>query len=336
MHNISDDKLVNAVHHHINMPSTGWSLGAFGAVAEFNRTEDENCQINLSATGGEVITDKGGLRVDFKRPVNPAPYQMLRRDRLRWLHGLNFCSPDGLSVINKNIGVIEMGSDENALRDQDKSAVLFDLGLAIPHIKCCVRSHDPDIIHFLNNKSGHSIFGANGRVMNELVKCSPHRVFISRFGRIEVFQAIPEGEDEKTPSGPHSHITETLLKQDRQLSANVSVPNGHRVLLSMYPKNPVADFSGAPEPFDIVAFQEFQKLIKDFASTNDKKLIDKVINDVRSGYSPWKTGLTRSQRTLLRVVLRQLFWLDQPNDSVVKWQSVFEPMIKKNYNLKMD
>lgn len=329
MRNTPDDKTVNAVHRHLNMPSTGWSLGRFGAVAEFNRTVDESYQVNLSPTGGEVITDKGGLRVDFKRPVIAAPYQMLRRDRLRWMHGVNFCSLDDPSVINKNRGITEIGHDQDALREHDKSAVLFDLGLDTPHVNCCVRSHDPDLIQHMRNKTGHSLFGNGDAVMNDLMSYSPHRVFISPFGRIEIFQAILGGQNGKKSLGPDSHIIEALLKKDRRQSANVSVPSGHTVLLSMYPKNPVADFSGAPEAFDRVPFQEFQNLINDFASSDDRNLIDKVMNDVKNGHPPWTTDLTRSQRTLLRVVLRQLYWLDGPKDTVVMWQDVFEPMIKK-------
>ena len=41
--------------------------------------------------------------------------------------------------------------------------------------------------------------------MAVILAASPHRVFVSRVGRIEVFQAIPSANG-KSPEGPHTHV----------------------------------------------------------------------------------------------------------------------------------
>jgi len=319
-----DKKILETVHRHLEMPSTVWSLGTFGAVAEFSRHRDERCQIDLSPTGGAVTTERGGIGIDLKPFVTVAPYQMLRRDRLSWMWGVNFCATKENSALSKRKTITETGPDDKALSPEGRSGVLFDLGLGLGHIECCVRSNDTRFIDYMRSISGQVFSDHDSEIVEKTTRYNPARIFISRFGRIEATSPVPFN-DEKTPPGPGVHIFPELLGRGRDHSANISVPCGQSVLLTMYPENPVADFSGVAKPFDRAAYDEFQSLIGEFTSPDDKKLIDTVIRAVRNAAPPRISGLTRSQRTLMRVVLRQLYWLDGANDSLARWQDAFEP-----------
>jgi hypothetical protein len=72
------------------------------------------------------------------------------------------------------------------LRAADRSAVLFDLGLGALQIDACVRSADPEVIAALRDSEGRSIFAAGNGATGVILASNPHRVFISRIGRIEV------------------------------------------------------------------------------------------------------------------------------------------------------
>ena len=50
--------------------------------------------------------------------------------------------------------------------------------------------------------------------MGMILAANPHRVFISRLGRIEVYQPIPPPSG-KSPEGPHTHVLPRLLQSRR-------------------------------------------------------------------------------------------------------------------------
>ena len=58
-----------------------------------------------------------------------------------------------------------------------------------------------------------------------ILAANPHRVFISRLGRIEVYQPIPPPSG-KSPEGPHTHVLPRLLKSGRTHPATEPVPEG--------------------------------------------------------------------------------------------------------------
>ncbi len=45
--------------------------------------------------------------------------------------------------------------------------------------------------------------------MAMILAANPHRVFLSRLGRIEVYQPIPPPSG-KSPQGPHTHVLPQL------------------------------------------------------------------------------------------------------------------------------
>ena len=43
-------------------PATQWSLGSFGAIAEFSRDDDEPAQLTMTSDTISVATERGGSR----------------------------------------------------------------------------------------------------------------------------------------------------------------------------------------------------------------------------------------------------------------------------------
>ena len=98
----------------------------------------------------------------------------------------------------------EIGPDANALRAQDRSAALFDLGLGTLQLNACIRSSDADVVAALKKWTGRSLFEPGNGAMGVILTANPHRVFESRLGRVEVYQPIPppDGQESRRPAYP--------------------------------------------------------------------------------------------------------------------------------------
>ena len=80
--------------------------------------------------------------------------------------------------------------------------VLFDLGLGTLQVDICIRSRDAALVTALRGFVGASVFTPGNDAMRLIMTANPHRVFISRVGRAEVFQPIPPPGG-RSPDGPH-------------------------------------------------------------------------------------------------------------------------------------
>jgi hypothetical protein len=52
-------------------PETQWSLGTFGAIAEFSRDEEEPAQVSMAATVVSAITERGGIAIRPDPAIRP-------------------------------------------------------------------------------------------------------------------------------------------------------------------------------------------------------------------------------------------------------------------------
>ena len=74
-----------------------------------------------------------------------------------------------------------------------------------------MRIGDPDLAARLREHTGRAVFEHGNPAMGMILAANPPRVFISRLGRIEVYQPIPPPSG-KSPEGPHTHVLPKLLR----------------------------------------------------------------------------------------------------------------------------
>ena len=60
-----------------------------------------------------------------------------------WNHRVALCLPEDGCAKNRRAVLTELGADTQALREQDRGASLFDLGLGALQVDVCVRAIDP-------------------------------------------------------------------------------------------------------------------------------------------------------------------------------------------------
>lgn len=319
-------EVLDVVHSHLRDAETSWAVAVFGALAEYHSIPGDARQVRLDDVGGTIISPGGAFRVALSEVVRLAPYEFLTKRREYWLHGVNLCLPQDEAGMACHAGLTELGPDGDAIREQDRTAILFDLGLGRDTIQAMVRTDDPRLIDALRRWKGEDILQPSGMPAYRLLLDGQlHRVFRSRLGRVEVYNPIPPPDGQTAP-GPHTHILPDLLKSDRTHSANVPVPKGYVPVLHLCPPNPILQRDGDAGPMlDKSRMDAFAELLFRFGEPELENAKQRARDGVAAGAAPPDPhGLTRRQRIAVRVALRKLAALHPSNAAVARWQSVFE------------
>jgi hypothetical protein len=304
---------------------TAWSVGGFGAIAEFMRDENEAVSLQRTSDTMSAVTARGGLRITAHTDMRPVASESLTTQS--WSHRISLCLPDEMCAMDRRTVLTEIGPDGQALRVQDDSSVLFDLGLGLLQVNACIRAGDADVIAALRAWTGRSLFEPGNGAMGVILTASPHRVFESRLGRVEVYQPIPP-PDGKSPEGPHTHVLPRLLRHRRTHSATEFVPLGFVPCAHLYPPHPARDAIGRRTAFCQNRHAIFQDLLARFG---EPKLLDikrRVHEGVNAAQTPSALSIStlddRYSRAALRIALRQIKMSGAPVPSIDTWLAAYD------------
>lgn len=316
---MTDTDTIRAVlREHIHDASSQWNLGTFGAIAEFMRAPGEPFAITDQPSRLAAVTARGGIGLD-------------NLDRLRlfasesavgtsWAHRVALCLPEGTCAMNRRSVLTELGPDAQALRAEDCSGILFDMGLGTLQADICIRTADPALIALLRAQAGRSLFEPGNPAMPAIVAAGPHRVFLARIGRCEVYQPIPPAGG-RSPAGPHTHVLPQLLRSGRTHAATEPVPEGFVPCAHLVPAHPVRDATGHPRPFDEAAHRHFEDLLARFGDAALAGVKQALREAVANGAAPeaFAVPATRFERHALRVALRQLMAVAPQEPRLAAW-----------------
>lgn len=281
--------------------ATGWSLGGFGAIAEFLRDADEPASIVADETGVAVATVRGAMRIDWVPGLRPVAYETAVGQGDRWNHAVALCLPQPAAAMAGRTAVAELGPDHAALRPQDREAILFDLGLGVLQADICVRTADPALVAQLRAGCGRSLSDPGNLLMASIVAASPYRVFTARLGRVEVYQPVPS-PDGVSPEGPHTHVLPKLLQSGRTHAATAPIPAGWVPCAHLFPPHPARDAIGRPQAFDPARHDAFQALWHRFGDPRAVALKAEWLEAIRAGAEDrLPPAQTRADRAVVRV-----------------------------------
>jgi hypothetical protein len=238
-------------------PGTAWSFGSFGAIAEFMRDPDEATSPLPDGRMG-LATERGAIALAPSPDLRPVAYETAVATG--WNHAVALCLPEASCAMNRRGVVTELGPDRDAARERDRDAILFDLGLGLLAVDACVRTSDPEAIACLRSGVGLPLFDPASPIGRQLVALSPHRVFLARIGRIEVYAPIP-GPGGTSPEGPHTHVLPKLLRGGRTHAATTPIPAGWVPCAGIHPAHPYKDMMGQRIAFDVARHDAFQVLL---------------------------------------------------------------------------
>ena len=316
------------IAQHLRNPYSSFSIGSFGAIAEFQRDSSERANITTTEILS-VKTELGAIKIDLHESTKAIAYESLSKSTMHWRNGIVFFLPTDLAKSKRRKVLTELGPDWSAIRDEDREVTLFDLGLGTSNIDFCIRTHNEQLLKSLRLAEGRSVFENGNSIMSDIVAASPHRVAISKLGRIEVYQRIPTVQ---TPDGPHTHVLPKLLRTGRTHSANVPVPDDYLPCLSCYPPSPLYDSLGNETPFDLEKFQDFMAILEVWGLPNYLKAKKNVLEAIQQSVDPadFKPPNSRLGRTALRVTLRQLTCQTNNSSLLKEWQRTFDPVVSNS------
>jgi hypothetical protein len=299
-------------------PNAQWSLGTFGAIAEFMRDAAEPAEFTRDEQSIAVVTPRGAIRLDVRPDLRPLAFETITTQG--WSQRVAFCLPEAESAMNRRAVLTELGADRRALRPQDSSAVLFDLGLGVHQVDCCVRTADAALIAGLRAAAGRSLFELGNPAMGLILQHSPHRVFATRAGRAEVYQTIP-APGGKAPEGPHTHVLPKLLAHKRTHAATEPIPRGFVSCAHLYPAHPLRDGYGRALPFDAGRYAVFQRMLSRYGDIEHVKLKRNVVKALNAGAGPEAIAMPsdRFAQASIRIALRQVKASGGPSQALTAW-----------------
>lgn len=301
----------------------GWSIGTFGAIAEFTREAEEPAELNRMGNGISVVTEKGALRIVSHPELRLIASESLTAES--WSHRIALCLPLKSSAMSRRTTLTEIGPDSGALRAQDRNSVLFDLGLGALQIDACIRVSDCDIVAALRGRTGKSLFASENDAMRIILAANPHRVFVSCIGRAEVFQPIaPPGG--KSPDGPHTHVLPKLLAHGRTHAATEPLPEGWIPCAHLYPAHPLRDKFGRSRAFRRDYHDAFRAVLERYGLSESEALKREVVQAVMAARRPDTLPLRtdRFARATVRVALRQLSATEPMSPALAEWLSAHD------------
>jgi hypothetical protein len=305
----------------IRNAETQWSLGTFGGIAEFSRDPGE--PVNLTTTEEKIaaVTERGGVAIHLVEDLRPFASESITKTN--WSHRVALCLPRSTCAMSRRAVLTELGPDCDALRIEDRKNVLFDLGLDALQADLCVRFADETTVGKLREHAGRSVLEPGNPAMEIILSASPHRVFISRVGRIEVYQTIPPATG-KSPDGPHTHVLPKLLKSRRTHPATEPIPDGWIPCAHLYPPHPARGGMGESRPFDATHHDSFQRMMEAFGRLASQAIKRRVMDAVNAGGPPSATTQDRHGRTSIRIALRQMQAARHASAVLPAWLASFD------------
>jgi hypothetical protein len=323
------------VSEHLTDARAGWSIGTFGAIAEFMRGIDEPAELTTSSVTVAASTARGAIRIAVSPQLRPVAFERPVGTGTHWAHSVALCLPEPATAMGRRTVITELGPDTEAVRARDRGDLLFDLGLGAPHIDACVRTGDPQIIARLRAAAGSAVLDPATGVAAALISLHPHRVFTSRAGRIEVFTPIPPPHG-KSPEGPHTHLLPTLLARGRSYPHTDPIPPGWLPAAYVVPAHPLVDLLGRRIPFDRVRYDRFQELLGRYGDSTAIAAKSGIIRAVLAGDPPPPdpAALPPNARRATALALRQLVYLDADPASLRRWVEALDRRERKDQSPK--
>lgn len=299
-------------------PDAQWSLGTFGAIAEFSRDPRESVQLAAHS----AVTSRGGLALMIPGKLELVAFETVTRNS--WSSRVALCLPRDQSVMSRRSVLTELGPDRDALRQEDRDAILFDVGVEAWQTDVCIRVHDRALVARLREACGTTTFAPGNPAGRLIIETSPNRVFISRVGRIEVYQPIPPAHG-RSPEGPHTHVLPDLLRRRRTHAATEPIPEGLVPCAHLYPPHPAKDAMGYPRAFDDRRLADFDALLEAFGDPRFVALKRQARAAVIEGLDPRDMPTSgRFARTTIRVALRQMREAKEGWPALPLWLSVHD------------
>lgn len=304
-------------------PTAQWSVGTFGAIAEFLRDPTEPADV----TSSSVVTQRGALCLTPRDDLKLVAFETTTRDS--WSQRVALCLPSAAARMSMRTVLTEIGPDRAAPREKDRAAVLFDVGIGAQQLDLCIRVSDAELVRQLRAECGKPTFSHESRAGGLILAHSPHRVFMTPLARAEVYQGIPPAHG-KSPDGPHTHVLFDLLRHKRTHAATEPIPQGTVPCAHLYPAHPAKDAQGYPQAYCPDRKEAFDRILTRFGDERTMRFKQEVLTAIAMGRGPSAVRIHgRFASTTVRVALRQLRAAGADAAPLAEWLAAYEPRLRE-------
>jgi hypothetical protein len=117
------EPLLEFLDRHLRQADTAWSVGSFGAGAEFTREPDEAVTFHRRGIALSAVTARGGVRISAQAGVRPVALESPTAEA--WDHRVALCLPREFCPMNGRGELTEISPDGDAIRDEERDGVLY-------------------------------------------------------------------------------------------------------------------------------------------------------------------------------------------------------------------
>jgi predicted Fe-S protein YdhL (DUF1289 family) len=218
------DELVDWVRDSIVTREGVWVVGAAGAVAEFLVKRAPTISIDVEPGMITARTPDASFRLRINEKVRAFAFA----DGGPIALGL----PKARAAI-RSAAVLELlGSDGDAINEDQRGAQLFDLGIGRPSSRFCIRTGDEILASALSDHAGRHWPEVLAAIGKQIISARPTRIAESAAARIEVFAKVPSPGGQ-LPAGADMRFAPEFVKEET--ITNLALPDYAAPVAIFYP-----------------------------------------------------------------------------------------------------
>lgn len=229
---LSPSEVVSFIRDTLRLGGGTWTMGCYGAVAEFCVGVEEAVSFQESESHVVAETARGAIRLQ----VGPQVYvlALAAGDASARRELVVLAVPRSRQQLSAPAGLRALGPDRESIKISSRGDLLCDLGVGIGLTQFCIRTSDRSLAQNLEENAGRDWSEALRVLGPSILEVSPDRVVCGPLGRIEVFTPIPPPGG-RSPDGPHTHLLPAHLAARLETPPGLQVPEAFIVGAIFYP-----------------------------------------------------------------------------------------------------
>ena len=183
-----------------------WAIVRNGAVSEFSITSNDkpNQYFDNITNTLTVETNKAILNLKLDESITPVIAENANYRCSPWSQNIYLCIPKIQATLS---GRQKLTHIKNWNKNQINGE-LWNLGVGYDDLDTYIIVNNVNLHQYLKQKEGDYIID-DSKVLNEIIRFSPWRLFTTKFASITVKQKIPIQKDEV--EGPHTHLLPQII-----------------------------------------------------------------------------------------------------------------------------
>lgn len=210
-----------------------WTSGGHGANVEFHLDEHEICRVQIGQDSVCAVSPRGAISFRLGDHIRALSFSAAAGQEI-----IVLAVPRGKAQPFLGDGLVRVGPDQEAVREEDRHEILYDLGVDRSAAGFGFRTGNPKLMAKLDAAVGSDWRQVLRLIHDGVQRASPTFVARNSIGRIEVFAALSAA---RPPYFPFDRPSEK-----RDANAGIDVPEAY-VAAALHSRRAPAGIDRVPE-----------------------------------------------------------------------------------------